>query len=132
MCFSSANAYVSQLTRERQQRPFRHRTVPPCRLRPQHLTFTWRLTAPCQYTSIKEVTVRDPESSATLVGRHALKLTVLFLETIRKPLELNRPGTFPTSSHTKGATEAERRVTVCPVSSSCTSACKKQTDTHRV
>lgn len=71
------------------------------------------------------MTVRDLESSATLVGRHALKLTVLFLETIRKPLELNRPGMFPASSQTKGATEAERRVTVHPVLSSCTSACRE-------
>lgn len=69
--------------------------------------------------------VRDLESSATLVGPHALKLTVLFLETIRKPFELNRPGMFPASSQTKGATEAERRVTLYPVLSSCTSACRE-------
>lgn len=78
-----------------------------------------------QYTSLKDVMVRALESSATLVGRHALKLTVLFLETIRKPLELKRPGTFPTSSQTKGATEAEWRVTEYPVSSCCTLACRE-------
>ena len=65
-----------------------------------------------QNTSLKDVTVSDLESSVTLVSRHALKLTVLFLETIRKPLELKRPAMFPTSSHTKGATEAEWRVMV--------------------
>lgn len=64
--------------------------------------------------SVKDVIVRDLESSVALAGRQAVKVTVLFLETIRKPLELNRPGTSPMSSQTKGATEAEWRVTVYP------------------
>lgn len=75
----------------------------PLHVTPQH--GGWLVSG--QYTSLKDLMVRDVESSATLVGRHALKLTVLFLETITKPLELKRPGTFPTSSQTKGATEAE-------------------------
>ncbi len=82
-----------------------------------------------QYTSRKDVMVRDLESSVMLVGRHAIKLIVLFLETIRKPLELKRPGTFPTSSQTNGATEAEWRLMEYPVLSSCTLACR-ETHTH--
>ena len=45
-----------------------------------------------QYRSVKDVTVSDLDSSSTLVGRHALKVSVLFLDSIRKPLELKRPG----------------------------------------
>lgn len=78
-----------------------------------------------QYTSVRDVTVRDLLSLATLVGRHTSKLTVLFLVTIRKPLELNRPGMFPTSSQTKGATASEWRVTAYPVLSCRTSACRE-------
>ncbi|KAK5917153.1 hypothetical protein CgunFtcFv8_012067 [Champsocephalus gunnari] len=68
------------------------------------------------------------ESSAALVGRQALKLTVVFAESIRKPLEEKRPGMFPTSSHTKGATAEEWSVTVRRLLSACTEACK---DTHK-
>lgn len=75
-----------------------------------------------QYTSLKDVMVSDEESSAALVGRQAAKLTVLFLESIRNPLALKRPGTFPTSSQTKGAIEDEWRVKMYLVLSSCTLA----------
>lgn len=78
-----------------------------------------------QYTSFKDVIVSDLLSLATLVGHHTSKLTVLVLVTIRKPLELNRPGMFPTSSQTKGATASEWRVTVYPVLSCRTSACRE-------
>lgn len=69
--------------------------------------------------------LRDAESSATLVERHGVKLSDLFLVTIRKPLESKRPGMFPTSSQTKAATEEEWSITEYPVSSSLTSACKE-------
>lgn len=59
-----------------------------------------------------------------LVGRHASNLTVMFLETIKKPLQLNRPGMFPTSSQTKGATESVWRLTVMEASLCCTLACR--------